>query len=57
MDELARRTRTVTAAVPVRCVFCGTPVAPPERCPLLPSSHWACCSCPAPERVDTGDAA
>jgi hypothetical protein len=28
-----------------RCVFCARPVAPAERCPLLPSSHWACCTC------------
>jgi len=32
-----------------RCVFCGRPVAgDAEVCPLLPSSHWACCACVAP---------
>jgi hypothetical protein len=30
------------------CVFCGRPIAAAERCPLLPSSHWGCCSCRAP---------
>jgi hypothetical protein len=30
---------------PVRCVFCGRPVAADDRCPLLPSSHWGCCAC------------
>jgi hypothetical protein len=31
-----------------RCLFCGRPVAAAEVCPLLPSSHWACCACQAP---------
>jgi hypothetical protein len=31
-----------------RCVFCDHPVAGAEVCPLLPSSHWTCCACPAP---------
>jgi hypothetical protein len=31
-----------------RCVFCGGQVAGTEACPLLPSSHWTCCACPAP---------
>jgi hypothetical protein len=30
------------------CVFCTRPVEVAERCPLLPSSHWACCACQAP---------
>jgi hypothetical protein len=30
------------------CVFCARPVEAAERCPLLPSSHWACCACQAP---------
>jgi hypothetical protein len=34
--------------VPGGCVFCGRPVAGPEACPLLASSHWDCCACPAP---------
>jgi hypothetical protein len=43
-------------------VFCSQPVVAAERCPLLPSSHWACCCCEAPEaarqrRPETGDAA
>jgi hypothetical protein len=38
-------------AAPWRCVFCGLPVAAAERCPLLPSSHWACCGCEAPQAV------
>jgi hypothetical protein len=44
-------------------VFCREPVAAAERCPLLPSSHWSCCCCEAPEaaskpaRPKTGDAA
>jgi hypothetical protein len=51
------------AVAPARCVFCRQPVAAAERCPLLPSSHWACCCCEAPEaaakpaRPKTGDAA
>jgi hypothetical protein len=48
---------------PARCVFCARPVAAAERCPLLPSSHWTCCCCEAPDaaarrpRPETGDAA
>jgi hypothetical protein len=38
------------------CVFCGQSVTAEERCPLLPSSHWACCACEAP-RVAEHDAA
>jgi hypothetical protein len=34
------------------CVFCGRPVAGDERCPLLPSSHWACCACEAPRAAE-----
>jgi hypothetical protein len=34
------------------CVFCGRPVAGDERCPLLPSSHWACCACRAEQGAD-----
>ena len=34
------------------CVFCGRPVAGDERCPLLPSSHWACCACAAAESAE-----
>ncbi|HEV8373040.1 MAG TPA: hypothetical protein VGR68_07535 [Actinomycetota bacterium] len=54
--------RALPGAAPVSCVFCSRPVAAAERCPLLPSSHWACCSCAAPAagqqpRPDTGDAA
>jgi hypothetical protein len=51
------------AVAPARCVFCRQPVAAAERCPLLPSSHWACCGCAAPAagatpaRPRTGDAA
>jgi hypothetical protein len=50
------------AVAPARCVFCSRPVVAAERCPLLPSSHWACCCCEAPDaarerRSDTGDAA
>ena len=51
------------AVAPARCVFCRQPVAAAERCPLLPSSHWACCGCEAPAtsatpaRPKTGDAA
>jgi hypothetical protein len=51
------------AVAPRRCVFCGRPVAAGERCPLLPSSHWACCCCEASAsgaeraRPKTGDAA
>jgi hypothetical protein len=51
------------AVAPARCVFCRQPVAAPERCPLLPSSHWSCCCCEAPDaaveraRPKTGDAA
>jgi hypothetical protein len=49
-------------AVAAGCVFCSQPVVAAERCPLLPSSHWACCCCEAPEaarqrRPETGDAA
>jgi hypothetical protein len=29
------------------------PVAAADRCPLLPSSHWACCACEAPEVAGT----
>jgi hypothetical protein len=35
------------------CVFCGRPVADAELCPLLPSSHWACCACAAPAASTT----
>jgi hypothetical protein len=45
MDEQG----TTPAAGPGGCVFCGRPVAGAEACPLLPSSHWACCACQAPE--------
>ncbi|HEU4396584.1 MAG TPA: hypothetical protein VFU54_01945 [Actinomycetota bacterium] len=51
------------AVAPAHCVFCSRPVVPAERCPLLPSSHWACCGCETPaagqERAfpETGDAA
>jgi hypothetical protein len=34
------------------CVFCGRPIDGAERCPLLPSSHWACCACEAPRAAD-----
>jgi hypothetical protein len=30
------------------CVFCGRPLTADQACPLLASSHWACCACPAP---------
>jgi hypothetical protein len=40
-----------------RCVFCGRPVAGAEVCPLLPSSHWTCCACQAPEAAAGHDAA
>jgi len=39
------------------CVFCGRPVAGTDGCPLLPSSHWACCACQAPEAADHDAAA
>jgi hypothetical protein len=34
------------------CVFRGQSVAGEERCPLLPSSHWACCACEAPRAAE-----
>jgi hypothetical protein len=34
------------------CVFCARPVEVAERCPLLPSSHWACCACQASAAAD-----
>jgi hypothetical protein len=34
-----------------RCVFCARPVAA-GACPLLPSSHWACCACQTPTAAD-----
>jgi hypothetical protein len=37
---------------PARCVFCASPVAATDACPLLPSSHWACCTCEAPQAAD-----
>jgi hypothetical protein len=37
---------------PTRCVFCASPVAATDACPLLPSSHWACCTCEAPQAAD-----
>jgi hypothetical protein len=52
-----------TAVAPTRCVFCARPVVATDRCPLLPSSHWTCCCCEAPELAaerphpETGDAA
>jgi hypothetical protein len=39
------------------CVFCTRPVEVAERCPLLPSSHWACCACQAPAAAAADDAA
>ena len=42
---------------PTRCVFCAGPVAAADRCPLLPSSHWACCTCEAPPAAADHDAA
>ena len=45
MDEQ----RTIAAP----CVFCARPVETAERCPLLPSSHWACCACQAPAAAGT----
>jgi hypothetical protein len=47
------RGATVTPPGPPGCVFCGQPVAAAERCPLLPSSHWTCCACEAPEAAGT----
>jgi hypothetical protein len=40
-------------ADPTRCVFCARPVAATDRCPLLPTSHWECCACEAPEVAGT----
>jgi hypothetical protein len=40
-----------------RCVFCARPVAATDACPLLPSSHWACCACEAPPAAAGHDAA
>jgi hypothetical protein len=45
---IQRATTLEPPATPSRCVFCAKPVAAHDRCPLLPSSHWACCACEAP---------
>jgi hypothetical protein len=46
-----------TPAGSASCAFCGQAVAAAERCPLLPSSHWACCACELPQAAAGHDAA
>ena len=54
-EELIDRGVTAPLSEPPEaphCVFCGRAVAGDERCPLLPSSHWACCACEAPRAAE-----